>query len=276
MMSKAPSLYVIGKTILGPIFRWYYNPKIIGSENIPKTGSFLITADHIHLYDQCPLIISTKRYITYMAKKEYFDNPKTRWFFKQVGCIPVDRSKKDHEAVESALEVLNNGEAIGLFPEGTRNALKEERVKDIHDNYFNNIDYEEFKSKLFKKENKLSQIKYLLKLFDEKVITKKELNGYIYTPDASIKELVEKGTIEPDEYFKSLLLDFKFGAVKMAKDTDSYIVPVGISGKYKFRSKNLKIRIGKPFKVTDMDLEDANKLLFESIKQLIELNMDEE
>lgn len=41
----------------------------------------------------------------------------------------------------------------------------------------------------------------------------------------------------------------------MAKKTDAYLVPFGITGDYTFRSKNLVIRYGKPFKVTDMDIK---------------------
>ena len=59
-----------------------------------------------------------------MAKKEYFDNKKVSWFFKGCGCIPVDRTKKDNKAVESALSVLKDGGAIGIFQEGTRNRTK--------------------------------------------------------------------------------------------------------------------------------------------------------
>ncbi len=196
MKNKTPILYKIGKFILGPIFKFYYNPKIIGKENIPLNGSIIIAGNHKHLYDQCNVIISTKRYITYMAKKEYFDSKKTRWFFKSVGCIPVNREKKDIDAVESAIKVLNTGGAIGIFPEGTRN-----------------------------KTNKL-------------------------------------------------LLDFKFGAVSMAKKTNSYIVPFGITGDYKFRSKNLIIRFGKPFKVINMNLETANNKLYNEVKKLMEKNYE--
>ena len=85
--------YRILKPILGPIFKWYYSPTIIGKENIPTEEPILIVGNHKHLYDQCLAIISTKRPIHYMAKKEYFDG-KMSWFFKMVGCIPVDRSKK--------------------------------------------------------------------------------------------------------------------------------------------------------------------------------------
>lgn len=189
--SKGPILYRIGRTLLGPVFKWYYNPRIIGKENIPKDGSIVIAGNHKHLYDQCLAIISTKRIINYMAKKEYFDNKKVAWFFKSVGCISVDRAKKDPVAVGKALDVLNNGGAIGIFPEGTRN--------------------------------------------------------------------------KTDKF----LLPFKFGAVSMAKKTDSYIVPFGIVGDYKFRSKNLKITFGKPFKVGDLTLEEANEKLEKEVGSLM-------
>jgi len=196
--NKLPEMfYKIIKPILGTLYKLYYNPKIIGKENILKDGSILVVGNHKHIMDQCNIIVSTKRVVHYMAKKEYFDNKWIAWFFKASGCISVDRSKKDESAKNSALEVLRNGGAIGLFPEGTRNKTD------------------------------------------------------------------------------ALLLPFKFGAVSMAKKTDSYLVPFGISGDYKFRSKNLVIRIGKPFKVTDMELEDANKLLEETIASLIEKNNGE-
>lgn len=185
--------YKILRPILGPIFKWYYHPTIIGKENIPKEGPILIVGNHKHLYDQCLAIISTKRLIHYMAKKEYFDG-KFAWFFKLVGCIPVDRSKKDPHATEEALKVLNNGWALGLFPEGTRNKTKE------------------------------------------------------------------------------FLLPFKFGAVSMAKKTNATIVPFGITGDYKFRSKNLTIRFGKPYKIKQ-DLETENKKLESIVGSLMKENL---
>ena len=72
MMNKMPILYRVGRFILGPFFKWYYKPTIIGKENIPKSGAILIVGNHKHLYDQCLSIISTKRYIRYMAKKRVF------------------------------------------------------------------------------------------------------------------------------------------------------------------------------------------------------------
>lgn len=191
-----PLFFYIAKYTLKPIFKLYYNPKIIGKENILKSGPILIAGNHKHLYDQCLAIIATRRGIHYMAKKEYFDNKKVAWFFKGSGCISVDRSKKDPKSVEQALSVLKDNGAIGLFPEGTRNKTKE------------------------------------------------------------------------------FLLPFKFGTVSMAKKTNAYIIPFGITGDYKFRSKNLTIRFGKPFKVNDMDLEEANKKLYNEVYNLMKQNLD--
>lgn len=68
---------------------------------------------------------------------------------------------------------------------------------------------------------------------------------------------------------KEFLLPFKFGTVSMAKKTDATIIPFGLTGDYKFRSKNLTVRFGKPFKVGDMSLEEANDKLYHEIEKLM-------
>ena len=112
--------YKIFKPVLGPLFKLWYNPKIYGKEYIPKSGPIVIAGNHKHLMDQCSIIVSTKRVVHYMAKKEYFDGH-LAWFFKATGCISVDRSIHDETAKSLAIDVLNDGGAIGIFPEGTRN-----------------------------------------------------------------------------------------------------------------------------------------------------------
>ena len=70
-------------------------------------------------------------------------------------------------------------------------------------------------------------------------------------------------------YTEEVLLPFKFGAVVMAQRTGRPIVPYSITGDYKFRSKNLQITFGEPIVIGDMDLEEANQLLFDTVKELI-------
>lgn len=184
--------YKFLRIILSPIYKFYYNPKITGKENLQVEGPIIIAGNHIHIMDQCNVIISTKRVITYMAKKEYFDSPKTRWFFKLVGCIPVNRGSKEDTSKEQALEVLYNNGAIGIFPEGTRNKTKEK------------------------------------------------------------------------------LLPFKFGTVSMAMKSKATIIPYAVKGEYKFKSKNLHVKFGKPFKVDGLSLEEANQKLYNTISELLD------
>ena len=182
---KNKILYYIYKYILSIPFLIYYRPKFVNKHYIPKKGPIIVCGNHKHLYDQCLPIISTNRMLHYMAKKEYFDNKKVAWFFKSSGCISVDRQNKKeaHKAMEEAINLLKENEAVGIFPEGTRNKTND------------------------------------------------------------------------------LLLPFKMGAVKMAKETDATIVPFAITGEYKFLRNRLTVTFLKPFKVKDMDLEEANEKL---------------
>ena len=268
-MSKTNKMicYKIFRIVLGPIYKFWYNPKITGKENIPKEGRFIIVGNHINIMDQCNVVISTKRDLHYMAKKEYFDNKKVEWFFKSAGCIPVDRSKKDNSATSSAIDVLEQDEALGIFPEGTRNGLKEERIKELHAKYMPNEDYKVFFKSI--KNNKTSQINYLEELYEKKDITKKDFINNLTNVDKYLNDLIKRKIITEDDYFDHILLPLKFGAVSMAKKTSSPIVPFVITGDYKFRSKNLIVTIGKPIKPND-DLESANKVLDETMKKMIQ------
>lgn len=265
-MNEKMTAYKIFKSILGIIYKLWYNPQIIGKENIPTSGRVIIVGNHIHIMDQCNIIISTKRSIHYLAKKEYFDNKKVAWFFKLSGCIPVDRSKKDLNATDKALEVLEKDHALGLFPEGTRNKLKDEQLKELYNNYIHDITLEEFTKKMQK--TKKSHIDYLETLIKNKTISKQDFINNIYNADKYLLELVKNKTITEDNYLDNSLLPLKFGAVSMSKKTNSYLVPYAVTGDYKFRSKNLTIRIGKPLKA-DKDLEKSNQQLKEEMKKLM-------
>ncbi len=263
--------FKVFKTVLGGLFKLYYNPTIIGVENVPEEGPIIVVGNHVHIMDQCLPIMGIKRPIHYMAKKEYFDNKKVAWFFKLAGCIPVDRSIKDSNATGKAMEVLENKLALGLFPEGTRNGLKEQRMNEIYEickeKY---LDKKEF-VKVMKKQ-KASYINYLEELMNDEVITKEEFVSNIYNVNDFLLKLVSEKRIKKNEYDEHLLLPFKFGAVSMAKKTGALLVPFGITGEYKFRSKDLVVRIGKPIRVDD-DLAVANKELSEAIGKLMRENL---
>lgn len=108
------------KFVLKPIFKILYRPTIINKEQIPKENAFIFAGNHKNALDPALVALSTKRTVRFLAKKELLEG-KTKLFFKAVKAIPVDRSKANKEAINTAIEVLNNGDIISLFPEGTRN-----------------------------------------------------------------------------------------------------------------------------------------------------------
>lgn len=268
-------MYKVFRTVLGPIYRLWYHPTIIGAENIPKTGRFIIVGNHIHIMDQCNVIMPCKRVIRYMAKKEYFDPQYPEghfgWFFRSAGCIPVDRSKKDEEAVQTALDVLEHDHGLGLFPEGTRNGLKEERARELYTEYLEDepIDFNRFYQQA--KTSRTSFVNYLEELMQKEIITKDEFIDNLSSADAFIEMLLKEKRITRDEYYDHIFLPFKFGAVSMAQKTQSVIVPFVITGDYKFRSKNLMITIGKPLEPMD-DLAEANRRLEEVMRDMVKEN----
>lgn len=101
-------------------FKLKFHPTVYGSENIPAEGPIVVCGNHRHTHDQFNVMIVTKRVIHYMAKDEYFKK-RGAWFFKAACCIPVDRTIHDETAKSKAREVLEQGGALGIFPEGTRN-----------------------------------------------------------------------------------------------------------------------------------------------------------
>ena len=120
MGSKAPLSYRTTKLTLGTFLRIMFRPRYLDRDKIPVDGPLIIAANHLSHIDPAFIMTATKRPVSYMSKKEHFDGAIRRLVFKQVGVIPVDRESGALEGMENAVEVLNQGGAIGIFPEGTR------------------------------------------------------------------------------------------------------------------------------------------------------------
>lgn len=247
--------YKLVRTVAVPTFKLCLRPKIINAENIPATGPVLLCGNHLHVWDQFPVICATKRVTHWMAKKEYFDG-KLGPFFRATGAIPVDRFGDPHASTEIAIEYLKNGEIVGIFPEGTRNQYEVAKIK-----------LQKLEQELNEKENsnkvsikELNDLKEKIKIAQNEIIIAKE----------TVKK---KGNevIENEE-----LLPFKFGAVSMAQKTNATIIPSALTGDYKFHSNNLIIRFGKGFKVPkDMDLKEANNRLEKEIEFMMIKNLND-
>ena len=114
--------YWIVKYLLTPIFRFFWRVKVEGLEHVPASGGAILAGNHLAVFDSFFLPLVVKRRVTFVAKAEYFEDPKTAWFFRAVGQIPIKRGggSASQRALESAREVLDAGQLFGIYPEGTR------------------------------------------------------------------------------------------------------------------------------------------------------------
>ena len=183
-------MYRILRPIIRFLMKTFYCIEIINNDNIPVSGNCILAGNHKSNFDGFLLLSCTKRTIRFMAKKELFD--KFPLFFKSFGLIPVDRKRKNKEAMDEARKVLENNEIIGIFPEGT----------------FNKTEY--------------------------------------------------------------IVMPFKMGAVKLALDTNSPIVPFAIINNYKLFRRSVKIIFGKPYYITNTnDLKKENIILMNKVINLL-------
>lgn len=117
---KEPHFYRIVRPVICTLFKVCYRPTIVGADFIPKEGKIVLAGNHTNNFDCLLLISSTKRTIHFLAKNSLMKGMK-KILFKGMGIIPVDRSKKDKEALSKAIEFLEDEKVIGIFPEGTIN-----------------------------------------------------------------------------------------------------------------------------------------------------------
>src|SRR3954449_10762278 len=106
--------------LLKPFLRLYFRISIVGREHIPKEGGVILASNHRSFLDPFVVGICLKRPIYFVAKKELFDKRLTGWFLNCLGAFPIRRGESDEESMETAKQILERGDALVIFPEGTR------------------------------------------------------------------------------------------------------------------------------------------------------------
>lgn len=91
-----------------------------GLENLPAKGAVVVACNHLVTFDVFPLRLALPRMIFYMGKAELFQVGVLHWLFRQLGGFPVYRGEKDAWALGHAARILQHGEIVAMFPEGTR------------------------------------------------------------------------------------------------------------------------------------------------------------
>ncbi|HQZ14900.1 MAG TPA: lysophospholipid acyltransferase family protein [Acidimicrobiia bacterium] len=106
-----------------------FRPKIVGRENVPKSGSLLIAPNHRSMLDIPILGFAVFRPMRFMAKKDLFANKFIKWYFETNGSFSVDKNDSDPAAVKKAVTILKSGDVLVVFPEGKRS--KEPQVGEM-------------------------------------------------------------------------------------------------------------------------------------------------
>lgn len=105
------------------VYNIKYRIKVVGKENIPTDGGLIVCANHRKAEDPILVYVASRvRYINYFAKKALTEKRLIKWYLVDVlGIRPVSHSGSDIGAIKWGLSKLKAGEAVGIFPEGTRN-----------------------------------------------------------------------------------------------------------------------------------------------------------
>lgn len=113
-------LFQILKVLVGFYYKVFFRLKVTGKENIPQNEPFLLCANHLSLQDPVLLTLVMGRKLRYMAKEELFKNKLLAPVIRSFGAFPVKRGSGDMGIIEASSEIVENGEILMVFPQGTR------------------------------------------------------------------------------------------------------------------------------------------------------------
>jgi 1-acyl-sn-glycerol-3-phosphate acyltransferase len=106
--------------VLRKLLKLVLKVEVQGLENIPKDGALILGCNHLTNYDVFPMQMVIRRPLFFMAKSELHKNPIMDIVLRNLGAFPVYRGQRDQWAIRHAQKVLEHGQVLALFPEGTR------------------------------------------------------------------------------------------------------------------------------------------------------------
>lgn len=112
-------LYFFLLRLLGPLARLLFDVHYRGTDHIPSAGPLIVCCNHRSVIDPLLLAVPFRRQLRFMAKSELFEEHGrlAAWFLRTAGAFPVQRDKGDASSLRTALEILDAGGVLGIFPQ---------------------------------------------------------------------------------------------------------------------------------------------------------------
>jgi 1-acyl-sn-glycerol-3-phosphate acyltransferase len=120
MRGSNDSFYRFAWELVHTFFRVFFRLEVRGHANVPSEGGVILAANHVSVFDPPIVGVSTKRTLSFLAKRELFQSRLFGGLISRLNAIPVERGAGDRRALQRVLEALRQGEAVLVFPEGGR------------------------------------------------------------------------------------------------------------------------------------------------------------
>lgn len=117
------SFYNGVRIVVSPLLRLIFGIKRTGQSSLPSQGAVILCSNHRSNYDPVILGAALGRDLKFMAKAELFKNPVLSFIITLLGAFPVKRGMGDSEAMKKAVSILEEGNILAMFPEGTRRKI---------------------------------------------------------------------------------------------------------------------------------------------------------
>jgi 1-acyl-sn-glycerol-3-phosphate acyltransferase len=119
-VNRTQVAWLFGRPTIGGLAKLFAPMRVYGVERVPRHGPIVICFNHFSWLDPWAIGGVTPRTIYYVAKQEAHEHPLMGPFIRIFGTSSVRRGESDREAVRIMREVVRRGDALGMFPEGTR------------------------------------------------------------------------------------------------------------------------------------------------------------
>ena len=118
------TFYSLARSVVDLVSKLIYRVEYQGLENIPS-GGFILCSNHISQYDPIFVAVKVKQQCFFMAKEELFRFKPLGMLIRALGAFPVSRGKGDTAAIDRAVSLVQGGQVVAIFPEGTRSKTGE-------------------------------------------------------------------------------------------------------------------------------------------------------